>query len=263
MHRGFVRLWRMSLDSPVWENPKLWRLWTYCLLRASYKPRQVLLSGQAVDLAPGELPFTLRNAARDTGLSFREVRTCLALAERLGLLARRTAGRCSVLGIPDWARLQHCLDEDLPAEPNRKTRAGKKPAKEQDPVPAGREFERFWAAYPRKVGRREAAAAFERLRLVLPPGEELLAVIERHKRSHQWQRDNGQFIPNPATWLRQGRWEDAPDAEPCALPGRRGDAVDPAELARELDQARKNARPMPESFARRFGIVRPAAAATG
>ena len=26
--------------------------------------------------------------------------------------------------------------------------------------------------------------------------------------SAQWQRDNGQYIPHPATWLNQGRWDD-------------------------------------------------------
>jgi hypothetical protein len=28
------------------------------------------------------------------------------------------------------------------------------------------------------------------------------------KTSAQWQKDNGQYIPNPATWLNQGRWDD-------------------------------------------------------
>jgi len=27
-------------------------------------------------------------------------------------------------------------------------------------------------------------------------------------RCDQWRKDNGQFIPNPATWLNQRRWED-------------------------------------------------------
>ncbi len=32
--------------------------------------------------------------------------------------------------------------------------------------------------------------------------------IEVQKQSEQWTKDNGRFIPNPATWLNQGRWED-------------------------------------------------------
>ena len=45
-------------------------------------------------------------------------------------------------------------------------------------------------------------------RRVKAPLETLLTAIDRQKRGDQWSRDNGRYIPNPATWLNQGRWED-------------------------------------------------------
>lgn len=36
----------------------------------------------------------------------------------------------------------------------------------------------------------------------------MLNAIEIAKQSMQWNKDNGQYIPNPATWLNQKRWED-------------------------------------------------------
>ena len=36
----------------------------------------------------------------------------------------------------------------------------------------------------------------------------MLAAIEKQKASAQWQENGGQFIPYPATWLNQNRWED-------------------------------------------------------
>ena len=36
----------------------------------------------------------------------------------------------------------------------------------------------------------------------------MLKAIEVQKKSEQWQRDNGQYIPHPSTWLNQRRWED-------------------------------------------------------
>lgn len=69
-------------------------------------------------------------------------------------------------------------------------------------------FSRFWAAYPRKVGKQAAKKSWSRLH----PSEELtqaiLQAVEAQKQSRQWKENNGQFIPNPATWLNQGRWED-------------------------------------------------------
>ena len=38
--------------------------------------------------------------------------------------------------------------------------------------------------------------------------EKMLNAIEIAKQSMQWNKDNGQYIPNPATWLNQKRWED-------------------------------------------------------
>lgn len=67
-------------------------------------------------------------------------------------------------------------------------------------------FERFWEAYPRKVGKKDARRSFDKLRGVKT--ETLLEAVERQKQSLQWQKDNGQYIPNPATWLNRGQWED-------------------------------------------------------
>jgi rRNA processing protein Gar1 len=66
-------------------------------------------------------------------------------------------------------------------------------------------FETFWKAYPRKVGKDAARRAFAKVKV---PVETLVAAVEAQKASPQWTKDNGQFIPNPATWLNQGRWED-------------------------------------------------------
>ena len=32
--------------------------------------------------------------------------------------------------------------------------------------------------------------------------------IEQSKKSEQWTKDNGKYIPMPSTWLNQRRWED-------------------------------------------------------
>lgn len=67
------------------------------------------------------------------------------------------------------------------------------------------EFEIFWSAYPTKVGKQPARKAFDKVKV---PVETLVAAIERQKCSSQWSKDGGQYIPNPATWLNQERWND-------------------------------------------------------
>ena len=68
-----------------------------------------------------------------------------------------------------------------------------------------RAFDAFWIAYPKKVGKEAARKAFAKVKA---PADTLIAAVEQQKNSPQWKKENGRFIPNPATWLNQGRWED-------------------------------------------------------
>ena len=74
------------------------------------------------------------------------------------------------------------------------------------------QFEQFWVAYPRKVDRSKAQNAFNKVK----PDDDLFAVImeslDKHKLCEQWQREGGRFIPYPATWLNNRRWESEVDA---------------------------------------------------
>ena len=69
-------------------------------------------------------------------------------------------------------------------------------------------FDQFWLAYPKHQSKPQALKAFTKLN----PDEELmqqiLSAIEVQKQSDQWTKDGGQFIPLPATWLNNKRWED-------------------------------------------------------
>ena len=82
----------------------------------------------------------------------------------------------------------------------------------------GRDFELFWQAYPKKVGKQAAKKAFLRVPV---PLDRLLSALSRQRAESQWQRDNGRYIPHPVTWLNQARWEDEPAAPPqdCGLYG--------------------------------------------
>ena len=67
-------------------------------------------------------------------------------------------------------------------------------------------FDNFWAAYPKKVGKKDAYKSFCKLSRDIWP--KLIPAVEQQKKSKQWQKEDGQYIPNPATWLNQGRWDD-------------------------------------------------------
>ncbi|ULQ45856.1 hypothetical protein JN531_012170 [Flagellatimonas centrodinii] len=70
------------------------------------------------------------------------------------------------------------------------------------------EFEQFWAVWPRRVAKADARKAWRQVQHLLPPVERVVAAVEAQRRSDQWMRNEGRYIPYPATWLRGERWED-------------------------------------------------------
>lgn len=92
-----------------------------------------------------------------------------------------------------------------PEEGSRKKEVGSRSKEDTPKAPRGADFDAFWLAYPKKVGKDAARKAFEKVKV---PLETLLSAIEQQKRSRQWQEAGGQYIPNPTTWLNQGRWQD-------------------------------------------------------
>lgn len=68
-------------------------------------------------------------------------------------------------------------------------------------------FTDFYEAYPRKIARIGAAKAWASIN----PDEPLQLRIMAALRSQKFDaRDEGRFIPHPATWLNAGRWDDQP-----------------------------------------------------
>ena len=91
-------------------------------------------------------------------------------------------------------------------------------------------FEIFWEGYPKKRAKVDAQRAWRRVR---PSREQFTAImigINRYIGSGEWK--DPQFIPYPATFLNQRRWEDevgkgaheveTPQPRFCAMCGRTG-----------------------------------------
>lgn len=69
-------------------------------------------------------------------------------------------------------------------------------------------FNKFWNAYPKRKNKGDVEKWF----LKHKPSEDLVNTmiekIELLKKTDQWKKDNGQFIPYPSTWLNAKGWED-------------------------------------------------------
>ncbi|MDE2097791.1 MAG: DUF1376 domain-containing protein [Patescibacteria group bacterium] len=108
------------------------------------------------------------------------------------------------------------FSEKTQQKPNSKASQSQIPEPEKTtptPIPPSRTsaldgFDQFWAAYPKKVGKEAAFKAWKKLKKPSETLQAILLALAWQKDSAQWRKNSGQFIPNPATYLTQGRWMD-------------------------------------------------------
>ena len=102
-----------------------------------------------------------------------------------------------------------------------RTETEKKQSKEPPKPPARKladvlpeNFVKFWDAYPRNAMGRKVGklAALKRWKTIRPSPElaaKILATLAIQTAQQHWRNGKGEdYVPNPATWLNEGRWTD-------------------------------------------------------
>jgi len=80
-------------------------------------------------------------------------------------------------------------------------------------------FEQFYEKYPRKVAKKVAQKAWDRL--TESEKREALQALDTHIQYWKATNTEKEYIPHPATWLNQGRWDDEieiPEVKKPTLP---------------------------------------------
>lgn len=102
-------------------------------------------------------------------------------------------------------RREEVRDKSMSAQEDTQKSAQKRKIPKEEPLEG---FDRFWEEYPRKVNKRAAVKAWNKIQ----PDQDLLQVIlvavGDQRKSPEWRKDGGQFVPHPASWLNGERWND-------------------------------------------------------
>jgi hypothetical protein len=95
-------------------------------------------------------------------------------------------------------------NDDAHVTPSRTT----KPSRNSKPPPDIRRFDEFWALYPHKKAKQDAIKAWGKIKPDETLFSRIMDAVREQLQSEDWRKENGRFIPYPATWLNSGRWED-------------------------------------------------------
>jgi transcriptional regulator with PAS, ATPase and Fis domain len=103
---GYVKLWRKSLDSGVFQNADVWQFWCWCLMKASHKDRKMIVGFQEVDIFAGQFIFGRKKAALSLRSTEQRIRTCVDLLKSTSNITIKTTNKFSVITIVNWETYQ-------------------------------------------------------------------------------------------------------------------------------------------------------------
>lgn len=126
---GWLRLHRKLIESPVFAEPGMLKLWIYCLMKASYKSREILLGQTIIKLEPGQFVTGRNSLAADYNrdvkpknqVSESTLWRWLLLLENMGNLNIKKTNKYSVVTIDKWEVYQELDHEDTKKMDSKRT----------------------------------------------------------------------------------------------------------------------------------------------
>ncbi len=222
---GYIRLHRQIQDHPIWTRgpASFGQAWVDLLMLAAWEPHSVHIKGETMLVERGDVVTSIRFLMKRWTWGSKKTQLFVRCLERDQMVSQKRhgsgRGSPSVFSIVNYDTYQ--ADDDsgstvqgtdrstVRARLGHETKKVKK-VKNKDTNSPLDGFEQFWKAYPKRKAKDAAEKAWRTVGAgngLLPA---ILAAVETQKSSVDWKREDGRFIPYPATWLNQRRWQDEP-----------------------------------------------------
>ena len=105
-NNSWLKLNRNILESNVFDNPKLLKVWIWCLCKASHKAHDQVVGRQVQHLEAGQFIFGRNRAAEELHMKPSTVRDYMAALKQLGNLDIKSNNKYSVVTVVNWAFYQ-------------------------------------------------------------------------------------------------------------------------------------------------------------
>lgn len=237
---GWVKIYRQIQDNAIWTSNEPFdsrSAWIDLILMANHEEKEVYQNGKFFTVKRGQLHRSQLKLSERWHWNKKRVNLFLKELKKVGMIDYETAKggatngtTISIVnydifqlgGSTEGATLDPTVDplteqrKDNGRPINKNIKNEEKNVKNEknekkDSVPAWKNrFDDFWNLYPKKQGKGAAEKSWEKIK----PNEDLFngimdALRKNIQNNPNWKTENGRFIPNPATWLNQKRWEDS------------------------------------------------------
>lgn len=154
-----------------------------------------------------------------TGYNKDAVLTGVNKLVQLGLVKRSTfENRTSFYELSDQPLPPENMLSENPLAENQTSAVGKSAKllsenqthnnKENNLIKTSVHFEEFWRAYPKKQDKKKAEQRFLKINFKKNPFEKIMASLDELKKTDDWIKENGKYVPMASTWINGERWND-------------------------------------------------------
>lgn len=231
MTDGWIKLHRRIGNHWLWPKGRRYsnlEAWIDLMLSANYQPGKVDTGSKVITIRRGQFMTSQVQLGRRWGWNRETVSRFLSKLKADEMLDIETSKESStgytLLTIRNYGKFQDTneaassIQSDIessiePASDQHLAgtiEEGKKKKKKYMRNAHGSSdgFDQFWERYPKKKDKTRAIKAWNRIHPDIELLKTILLAVDRQKHMPEWQKENGQYIPLPSTWLNGSRWED-------------------------------------------------------
>jgi hypothetical protein len=106
MINGYIKLYRKLIQSSVFQDEKLLKVWLWCLMKASYKDRKFMHGNNEVSVRAGQFICGTRSAADELNMSASTVYRKLKLLRKMNQIDTKVKRYFTVVTIINWHTYQ-------------------------------------------------------------------------------------------------------------------------------------------------------------
>ena len=107
---GWLKLHRSIIDSAVFKDLEVLKIWIWLLCNASFDTHDTLFFGKVITVHPGQIVTGRKKIAQSTDLNESKVYRALMLLKSLGNIEIKSNNKFSVITIVKWAKYQGDLE---------------------------------------------------------------------------------------------------------------------------------------------------------
>ena len=223
---GFITLHRKLIDWEWYKDGITKDVFIHLLLKANFVDTKY----RGIEIKRGQVMTSLTGISTDLGITIQQARTAIDHLKSTGEITDHATNQYRVITVVKYDDYQNSTgqatgNQQATNRPSNKQSTGQAQTDQQhnnninntnnvnketmeQTYTGDFDFDVFWNEYPKKVGKQDAMKSWKKIKPDEHLMEKIISGLRNWKASDQWLKENGQYIPFPATWLNKRRWED-------------------------------------------------------